>query len=431
VKEKQPKNAGGGKRWRWGMLLLLAVFSTPARAAEPAPTAAAGDPLLELLAASPSGEVVRFAPGGRPEAPLALSIAARVPTPPARLIALLHDPATYQRAVPAFVRAETEKRAGAARLIAWELEVPLWNLEGRLWLKPRENGVRLELESGDLVPGAFDFAVSPCGNESCLVLSGGANLKNANFVTRRLARDRPAEPAMTVTAMYVLLRALALEAGRTAAAPPAARWPSARLGAPPARTLTAAPSFLAKVTELALPASAAFAHVASRSDGRLHHVVVALPVSLPQTTIAPRLLQPTRWRALPGWKQIEPHPAPPPLAAVWEVDAGFPFVDFDARWAILSGSPFRAESRGGDWQGAVIAIDLATAPDGTLFGFSTHPRLDHVGYFPRKLIEAEPLLEHGLALGLAFVNARSLVEAVKLPTAPPPAALPPPPSRSK
>jgi hypothetical protein len=48
----------------------------------------------------------------------------------------------------------------------------------------------------------------------------------------------------------------------------------------------------------------------------------------------------------------------------------------------------------------------------TLAAHALHPRLERTGYLPRKLIEAEPLLEHGLALGLAYVNALSLVQAV-------------------
>ena len=44
---------------------------------------------------------------------------------------------------------------------------------------------------------------------------------------------------------------------------------------------------------------------------------------------------------------------------------------------------------------------------------SLHPRLDSTGYVPRKLIEAEPLLEHGLALGLAYVDAVSLAAALR------------------
>jgi hypothetical protein len=44
---------------------------------------------------------------------------------------------------------------------------------------------------------------------------------------------------------------------------------------------------------------------------------------------------------------------------------------------------------------------------------SQHPRLDRAGILPRKLIEAEPFLEHGLSLALTIVEAVSLVPALE------------------
>jgi hypothetical protein len=51
----------------------------------------------------------------------------------------------------------------------------------------------------------------------------------------------------------------------------------------------------------------------------------------------------------------------------------------------------------------------------TVAVYSLHPRIETTGYLPRKLIEAEPLLEHGLALGLAYVNAQTLLTALQSP----------------
>jgi hypothetical protein len=45
--------------------------------------------------------------------------------------------------------------------------------------------------------------------------------------------------------------------------------------------------------------------------------------------------------------------------------------------------------------------------------------VEKLGYVPRKFIAAEPLLEHGLALALAYVNAQSARAAIE---AQPPAA---------
>jgi len=40
--------------------------------------------------------------------------------------------------------------------------------------------------------------------------------------------------------------------------------------------------------------------------------------------------------------------------------------------------------------------------------FSLSPRLAAAGWVPRRFIEAEPLLEHGLALALAYVDLRAM-----------------------
>ena len=103
------------------------------------------------------------------------------------------------------------------------------------------------------------------------------------------------------------------------------------------------------------------------------------------------------------------------------MDSSLPFVDFDADWSVFPGGPLRASADGGDWRGAVLGWDVvAGSPGGpaptaatAAATLSLHPRLERTGYLPRKLIEAEPLLEHGLALGLTYVNAFSLLRALE------------------
>jgi hypothetical protein len=380
-----------------------------------------------LLRSLPAGELVMFDSPRKDRSPRLLLLA-RVKAPPERLRVLLADPQAYRRAIPSFVRADTlESKAGPAgtppsRRLAWELEIPLWNLEGELWMRPLSDGVALDLVAGDLAPGRFVLRALPDGvggGQSVLMVDGGAPVKNANWMTRRLAaRDPRAEPAMAVTAAFVLLRALALQAerpgSRTAAASP--RWPQAPMSAPTAEHLDgqALGAALAAGGFPLGPGSAA-ALVRSRSDGRLGQVALALQVALPQSVINNQLAQPSRWTALAGWKEIEVQPAPEtPQLARWEVDSSLPFVDFDATWLVRAAAPFRAAIDRGDWRGAVMGWDVLPATPSVAV-FSLHPRVETTGYLPRKLIEAEPLLEHGLALGLAYVDALALAAALQPP----------------
>jgi hypothetical protein len=129
------------------------------------------------------------------------------------------------------------------------------------------------------------------------------------------------------------------------------------------------------------------------------------------------VLEPARWQALPGWKHVVSLGGRP---LRWDVDASLPFVDFDTTWTLTSERPLRAQAHG-DWDGAHIAVDVFPASTGSILVFTAHPRVDATGYIPRKLIEAEPLLEHGLALGLCFVDAGALARAlVSAPTRPAP-----------
>ena len=408
------------------MVRLLGVVMTAALAAAPAradDTAAA----LTVLRALPAGELILFDAPRRDRSPRLLLLA-RVKAPRDRLQALLADPQAYRRAIPAFVRADTlafsagSQTLTPARRLAWELEIPLWNLEGELLMRPIGDGVALELVAGDLAPGRFLLRALPDGDgaRSLLVVEGSAPVKNANWITRRLAaRDPRAEPAMAVTAAFVLLRALALQAEHPgprsgSGGAPSPRWPWAGMSAPGSERLDgqALGAALAAHGFPLGPGSAA-ALVRSRADGRLHQVALALQAKLPPAALNSQLAQAERWRALAGWKQIAVRPVPGnPRLSHWEVDSSLPFVDFDATWLVQPAAPFRAAITGGDWRGAVMGWDvLPAAPSVAVF--SLHPRVETTGYLPRKLIEAEPLLEHGLALGLAYVDALALLERVQ------------------
>ena len=120
-------------------------------------------------------------------------LATRVAAPVEKLRRVLTDAGSYGKAMPAFRRVEVvsrSERAGAATAmeVAWELEVPLWNLKGKLWLRPRSDGVDLEIFEGDFAPGLFHLTArgERAGKlqRSLLVIEGFANLRDASMATR-------------------------------------------------------------------------------------------------------------------------------------------------------------------------------------------------------------------------------------------------------
>jgi hypothetical protein len=389
------------------VLPALLLLVAPRAFALPAP-----ETLPAALAAVPGADLVFF-DEVRPGQPARVLCAAHTRASVERLRAVLLDPAAYQRAVPSFRRAEVVARQGSALEVKWELEVPLWNLGGKLWLRPVADGVDLQLVEGDLAPGLFQLRTQAVTGGQVLTVAGEANMREANWATRRLVKRSPlAEPAMTATAAWVLLRALVLEAQRSGATADPRRQPTA--GPSPPALAAVDGSALGRMARDRLAAGQVVAAIRARPDGRLDRVEVATPARFPALAVRRAVTEAGRWQTLPGWHAVKPLPSIPP-ALTWEVDSRFPFVDFDAVWSIQPGPPLRGQVVKGDARGAVLGWDVldGPAPNTAVAVFSLHPRLETSGYVPRKFIQAEPLLEHGLSLGVAYVDAVSLLRTLQ------------------
>jgi hypothetical protein len=352
--------------------------------------------------------------------PARLRLATRVAAPVDRVRAMLVDLAAYRSALPALRRLEYEgpdqRHAGSGRpsegMVAWELEVPLWNLEGRLSLQPTPTGADLIVVEGDFAPGLVRLSATPePAGTTLLSMDASANLRDVNWITRRMVkRNALAEPGLAAAAFYVMLRALRLQAERVGEAQDARRRPATAPSPPALSELDG--RRLARLTG-ALQAPALLAAVRSRSSGRLALVQVLALSRLSTGAATGMVVQPQTWQALPGWRKVGPaKPADGCTSATcWEVDASFPFLDLDATWKIGI-QPWRAVAMAGACQGAAMGLDLLASGAATAAVLSLYPRLEKAGYVPRKSIESEPLLEHGLSLGVALVDAITLVRAL-------------------
>jgi hypothetical protein len=355
--------------------------------------------------------------------PVRVLLATRAAASPRRLAEVLAAPASYAKAMPAFRQLEVVGRRprgdGLADLqVAWELDVPLWNLSGKLWLRPRSDGADLVLEEGDLAPGLFHLTTRPDQpdrpDRSLFIVEGFANIAEANVAARQLSRRSPlAEPAMTVAAAYVVLKSLA----RLAQVGSPGR-PTAAMARPEFAKLDGAATGAAA---LALPrARTLLAAVRSRPDGRLAGVEVAVRASPRARQRVSSSLAPERFHALPGWKKIKVVNAAPdtcqdPGASCWAVETNLPLFSLGGTWKIRT-HPWRARMVAGDRKGALLGLDVVSAKGSrsseAAIVLSEQPRPDRAGFLPRRLVAAEPYLEHGLALALAVVDAASLVPAL-------------------
>jgi hypothetical protein len=354
--------------------------------------------------------------------PVRVLLATRVSAPVDKVRQVIADPSAFGKAMPSFRRVEVVSRRQRAPdetevEVAWELEVPLRNLEGKLRLRVQEGGVDLSLVEGDFAPGIFHLSArrekAGSKDQSVLTIEGFANVRDTNWATRRIAQSSPvAEPAITVAAIYVMLKSLArLAEGATRARPNAA------MAAPELSSLDG--KLVGNAANAYAQGTRVLAAVRSRADGRLARIEAAIHVSAPANKVTKRTMQPKYFASMPGWKKITPVGGTPDecrdtATVCWKVDSNLPVFSLDGIWKIQP-RPWRARMVAGDSQGAVMGIDVLPAkPAGrATLVLSQHPRLDMSGYVARKLIAAEPFLEHGLALALTLVEAVSLRPALE------------------
>jgi len=368
--------------------------------------AAPGGELVAALDAADGADVVVFdlpAVAGAPRVRAATTTRA----PVAVVLNVLGDPARYAALIPSVVRADEVGRRGDARVVKWELEIPLFNLSGTLELRARPSGWELALVDGDLAPGSIVIDAAPrAEGGATLTLDARLDVHNSSFFLRRvMARSPYGEPAALAAAAWVALRATALRAEHPADATafrPTAPFAPSTPGATDGRALLRPP--LARLAR-----AGAVALVARAPSGRLASASVATLSQEAPGALAARLADARGWTAFPGWRHVQPMPATATAPATVVVEDGIPFIDFDATWR--AEPPPRARwwrAIDGAARDAWFGWDVAPSREAPAEAALTMaPRLELTGSIPRRFIAAEPLLEHGLALALTFVDAVS------------------------
>jgi hypothetical protein len=386
-------------------LVVLAVDSGARAAEDDARVAAA---LIAALPADRATDVVLVDQPAVPDAPR-VRAATRVAATPAAIKDVLLDPAHYGALIPALVRSDLHWPKGGSPIVDWELEVPLFNLSGRMAVVNRPDGVTFELRDGDFAPGRLIFTVTANpGGGATLLLDAQLDVKRSSWLLRRIIKRSPVgEPAVLAAAAYVALRAVALRAEHPTDR--FARRPGGPLAPPSAWAPDPAP-LLAPETA-ALRARGVLALVARAPTERLDGVAAAVTVAAPAPAVAARLRDPGVWRAFPGWPNVRVAPGPAGPGAVVEDD--LPLVDCDATWTAVAGEA-RWVATAGATRGARLGWTVAPDPGAATAAaaLTLYPRIETTGRVGRNFVAAEPLLEHGLALALAFADVAGVKAAL-------------------
>ncbi len=387
-------------RGAWVCAAALAIAAQNARAADDAEMAGA---LAAALPADGSSDLFLIQRPPPPGPPHVLG-ATRSSATPAAIRAVLLDPGRYRALIPALLGASVVNPGAPAPLVDWELEIPLFNLSGRLALRGRPDGVTFELVDGDLAPGRIVFSIRPNAlGGSTLIVDAQLNVKRSSWLLRRImARSPVGEAAVLATAAYVALRATALRAEHPN---DASAW---RPTAPPGTSRLPDPGALAAEALAPLRARGTLALVTRERTERLGGVAVGIGLHAPAQRIEPMLRDPASWRAFPGWRTVRIRPGPNGAGA--EVQDNLPLVDLDATWIADPGLAPRWTVAAGATRGARLGWDIYPLPGvaPTLAALTLYPRLEATGTVARRFIQAEPLLEEGLALALAFTDATGI-----------------------
>jgi hypothetical protein len=393
-------------------MALAAAAPQNAGAADAGPL---GFALGAALPADGRSDLVLIQPSQAAEGPRVLA-ATRVAATPAAIKSVLLDPAHYRALIPALLGAVVtgaERRSiePGAPLVDWELEVPLFNLSGRLALRERLDGVTFDLVDGDLAPGRIVFSIEAVpGGASTLIVDAQLNVKRSSWLVRKiLSRSPVGEPAALAATAYVALRATALRAEHPAGT---SAW---RPTVPPGTTRLPDSRLLAAETLAPLRARGTLALVAREKTERLRGVVVGIGLEAPAAILAAKLRDPATWKAFPGWRAVRVRPGSNGPGA--EVEDNLPLVDLDATWIADSGTETRWTAVAGATRGARLGWNFygVAGPKATLAALTLYPRLEATGTVARRFIEAEPLLEEGLALALAFADAKAMEAALTTP----------------
>ncbi len=396
------RSAGAARTERAAAALLLGALALVGSGQARADDAAVARALVAALPAGGRTDVVLIDQPSRPGAPR-VRAATHVNAPPAAIRAALLDTAHYSALIPSLIRAEARPGDGNVPFVDWELEVPLFNLSGRFALRAAGDQVRLDLFDGDFSPGHLVFTMTPvAGGGATLLLDAVLDMRRSNWMLRRILKQSPfAEPAALAAAAHVALRAAALRAEHPANA---GAWrPVWPLGPPP--SWEPDPGGPAAPALAAARAAGVVAFVARRSDVRLGGVAAAVTVRSAVPALEQALGDPRSWRAFPGWRKVDLVPGARGPGA--RVEDNLPLMDFDATWA--ADGPLRWTAVDGATRGARLGWSVRAGDgQGATATLLLYPRVEKTGSIARRFVAAEPLLESGLALAVAFADVASL-----------------------
>ena len=171
----------------------------------------------------------------------AIIFATRVDAPAERVARVIANPTAYPRFMPALDAVQVQSRRDQMTAYDWTWRTAVFTLRGSAVMTAypaprgrRDRPYRIEIRNtgGDLGVGRQMWRVYPEGpSRSLVVFSSRLDMRDANYVTRQIGRQRSINRTVNLSLAYVMMMGIRGEAQRVAGT---ARAP-AQSGSPPLR----------------------------------------------------------------------------------------------------------------------------------------------------------------------------------------------------
>ncbi|MEK6609166.1 MAG: SRPBCC family protein [Myxococcota bacterium] len=340
-----------------------------------------------------------------------ITLVAVIHAPPKRVWDTLTDTERYPEFVPNVVKNQTSKDTGAQRWVEFELEVPLFNLEGTNHYRFQPPAVmEVETVAGDLKTGRWRWELYPLGENATLAVEYAySDIRELNWALRKMIRgNKNIEHGSVLSAATVFMKALKQRAESRVGRGPAARpdpKKATKIVLQSLRDGADSPDFAALDPLLD---RGIVALVQSFPDGRLHQAVLFARTYAAKEKVYAVAGRPERYDDfMPNIEAAELlEESSDDLRYSMKVKGLFLSIDFEARMRRGDGW-LRSDTTGGDLRNAHFAWEFV--PQGSERTLTLHyinTDLRRNSWVIRQLIDREPFFEHGVnvATGLITIN---------------------------
>ena len=388
----------------------LLVFSSAASAAGYSLQTLSPETLVQLRSFAERGELVLIE-SNRGGTLKQITLMTVVRAPRQIVWDVLSATERYPDFVPNVVRSKTIVQRDHERVVSWELEVPLINVEGknRYRFSPPQ-AMDVDAVSGDLKTGAWRWELYPLGDDATLAVEYAySDIRNLNRIIRWMIRgNMTLEHGLVLSAATVFIKALKQRAESIAGRGPAGRPDPKEQRKIVLRSLRAdSNGSLLRFDALApLLDRGTLALVQSFPDGRLHQAVLMTRAYVPRNLVYDVAAHPENYdefmSGIPQARALRDDGKD----LLYEMEVEAPLLNIQFKAHMIRGPDWLwVDTVGGDLRNAHFAWEfLPQGQKRTLMLYYTNSDLRRNSWVVRQLINREPYFEHGVNVATGLIT---------------------------